>query len=115
MTTKLERYRAMVCECLQDAQQPELSMSSRANAVFDAVYMLCRIVMNGNDDGLEHPTHLVLLDAWSRLGWNMEDIQPAVEHLRDWYVPELAGCQYGRLMNLAARLKLAVANPGGIG
>ena len=108
MEKNIERYRAMVNVCLQDAQQPALSMGSRANSLFDAVYMLCRIVMNGDDDGLEHPTHLVLLEAWSRMGWKMEEIQPAFEHLRDWYVPELAGCQYEKLMKLAARLNSAI-------
>jgi hypothetical protein len=85
-------------------------MGARANAVFDAVYMLCRVILKGEDDGWEHPDPRVLLRAAELLGWSADTVLPAVEHLRDWYVPEVAGAQYDKLMTLAGRVEADLAN-----
>ena len=105
----VQRYRTMAAACLRDALQPEMSIGGRSNAAFDAGYMYCRIVMAGDDGALQHPTHLVLIDAWSRLGFQSSDLQPAVRHLRNWYAheAELQGAEYDALVALAWRLEAA--------
>lgn len=109
MTERIERYRAMARVYLQDAVQPELSLGGRANAAFDACYMLCRVVLNGDDAEWEHPYSLVLVHTAGRLGWPYYDIVPAIDHLENWYAPEIAGMHYDALMELARRLEAATA------
>ncbi len=110
----IERYRNMAADCLRDALQPEISLGGRANAAFDSCYMHCRIVMSGDDVNVEHPAEQVLEHAALRLGWKLEDVQPAMRHLEHWYAtePEFQGAEYEALVLLARRLEAATLPRG---
>lgn len=106
---KLESFRVMAEVCLRDAQYEGLSAPRRADAAFDAVYMYCRCILKGADEGREHPQASVLLEAAAALKWPVEDIAVALERLDERLEPLRDGARYPELIALALRLKAAYA------
>ena len=114
MTAKpeaIERYRAMAEHWLRDAKHPEMSLSTRANAAFDAFYVLCRVALAGDEpDVYEHPSLGILMAAAARLDWSYYDIVLAVDHHENRYAPAaIESWKFDALMALAAKLKTRVA------
>lgn len=103
-TTKLETFRAMAEAYLRDAQREQNSERTRVDCAFDAVYMYCRCVLAGADEGREHPDVSVLQDAAAALGWRVEAMAVALAYHRRRLEP---ACQarYSQLVALALRLK----------
>ena len=105
----IEHYRVMAESCFKDAHRPENSMCTRADAAFSAVYMLCRVVMNGDDEALEHPSPAMMIEAWSRLGYNLAEIRPAIENMQICFEPVAEGRYFNKLMAIAAKLEEKLA------
>jgi len=107
---KIETFRVMANNWLNEAQRAELSPRIRANAAFDATYMYCRVVLAGTDEKLEHPHQEVLIGAAERLGWSPHVMTTATLHLDEWYVPFRGESRYDELLALALRFKAVVSN-----
>jgi uncharacterized protein (DUF433 family) len=78
---KLTAIRAQAEAYLRDAQRVENPEHVRETCAFDAVYMYCRSVLAGHDEGLQHPHANVLRGAAHKLGWSEQHMEPALAHL----------------------------------
>lgn len=78
---RLAAIRAQADAYLRDAQREENSDATRADCAFDAVYMFCRCIMAGQDEGLQHPHVGVLAVAAERLGWSPAQMGPALTYI----------------------------------
>ena len=110
MTTQnVESWRQVGDICLKDAQQPELSRRSRADAAFDASYMYARCILGAKSERPEHPDPSVLNAAAAELRWAVSVIRPARQHLYNRYAPLRDDRHYDTLMALALQLKAAAS------
>lgn len=93
---------------LRDAQRPENSLRTRADLVFDAVYLCALASLELAADEYEHPSSDALRNAAGFLGLTVEQIQPAMTYAGYRYEPAgtEAQCQvaYEELLALAKRL-----------
>lgn len=104
---KIEAWRQLGDVYLQDAQQPELSMRSRADAAFDACYMYACCVVGEHSELYKHPDAAVLTLACAELGWRHSVLRPVHQYLHRRFEPLRDGSQFSVLMALALRLKEA--------
>ena len=66
---------------LRKAQLRQHSEATRADIAFEAVYMWCRYIMAGREEGLRHPQASVLRGTAELLGWPECSIATALTHL----------------------------------
>ena len=64
----VQRYRKMVEVHLRDGRARKIRLAPVRMRRSGRATCIARILLNGVDVALGHPTQLVLRDAWSRLG-----------------------------------------------
>lgn len=108
----VQNYRAAASVCMRNALDLENSLGTRASAAFNAVYSYCCIVEPEFATG-EDMLAIRLVAAGKKLGWPRADMQPALNHLKNWYSSEatVQGVEYDKLVALAWRLE-AITAPG---
>ena len=93
---------------LRDAERPENSLRTRADLVFDAVYLCALASLELAADEYEHPSSDALRNAAGFLGLTVEQIQPAIAYAGHLYEPlrtdEQCQVAYEELLALAKRL-----------